>query len=444
VERVPGSARSRCIDRAAPLPPARRYRREESAVNARASSVPDRWAILTAAPHRVAFLSGLFALLGASAWWGLHLLARYAGKPLFALDLVVAPVWAHSFLMLLATFPAFMVGFLFTTFPRWMNGRPVARRTYVAAPLVLAISSAIWLVGIHVNAGLAVAAAAVNAVGLLVATSALLRVMLDAEQIVPHAIVASAAFAIGGICSAGFGYGLWTGSDFALHFAVRTALWGFLLPVFFAVCHRMIPFFSQGVLTGYRPWRPAWMLTAVVGLAWLRLLLGTTGALSLLVVADAALFVLTALCAVRWTSLASRGKPLLWTLYAGYAWLPLAMLLQTLRDGSFVMSGEWALGRAPIHALGMGFFGSLLLAMVTRVTMGHSGRMLTMNRMTLSCFLVVQAAALARVSSEIVGAPGLVRWLLLGSVAAWLAAYAVWGAATAPIYLTPRIDGRPG
>jgi uncharacterized protein involved in response to NO len=198
------------------------------------------------------------------------------------------------------------------------------------------------------------------------------------------------------------------------------------------------------VVPGYVPWRPTWVLAAVVGLAWLRLLLGTAGMLDVLVPVDVALFALTALCAVRWTSLRSRGNPLLWTLYAGYAWLPIAMLLQTLRDGAFVVSGDWALGRAPIHALGMGFFGGLLVAMVTRVTMGHSGRRLAMDRIAFACFLAVQAAALARVLGEVVTAPVAVQWLLLGAIAAWLAGFGVWGARNARIYLTPRIDGRPG
>jgi uncharacterized protein involved in response to NO len=181
-----------------------------------------------------------------------------------------------------------------------------------------------------------------------------------------------------------------------------------------------------------------------VGLAWLRLLLGTAGVLDTLVMADAALLLLTALCAVRWTSLRARGDPLLWTLYAGYAWLPIAVLLQTVRDASFVATGEWALGRAPIHALGMGFFGGLLIAMVTRVTMGHSGRPLAMDRVAFACFVGLQAAALARVASEVTAAPAAIQWLLLGSIVAWLTAFGLWGARNARIYLTPRIDGRPG
>lgn len=402
------------------------------------------WQVFTAAPHRVAFLCGLASLLLASAWWGLHLLARYTGAPIFALDLAIAPIWAHSFLMLFTVFPSFFLGFLFTTYPRWMNGPLVPRHAFVTAPLLLATATAVWLAGVHSGRALLLVAIALATAGLVLALTALLKVLIEAPQVVSHAIVTSIAFAVGIVCTLGFGLGVWWSDDAVLHFAVRAALWGFLLPVFFAVCHRMIPFFSQGVVPGYLPWRPTWLLVAVVTLAWLRLLAGTAGALVLLPWLDAALFLLCATCAVRWTALGARGNPLLWTLYLAFAWLPIAMLLQFLRDASFALTGEWTLGRAPIHALGMGFFGGMLVAMVTRVTMGHSGRPLAMSPVALGSFLALQAAALARVGSEVVAAPAVIRWLLLGSVALWLGASVAWSVSNAPIYLAPRIDGRPG
>ena len=87
-------------------------------------------AVVTLAPHRAHFFCGLAALVTASAWWALHLLARYTGVPLFALDLTIAPIWAHSFLMLFAVFPTVIFGFLFTVYPRWMNGPLVHRAVY--------------------------------------------------------------------------------------------------------------------------------------------------------------------------------------------------------------------------------------------------------------------------------------------------------------------------
>ena len=85
------------------------------------------WSVLTAAPHRLHFFCGLAALVAASLWWALHLVARYLGAPIFALDLAIAPIWAHSFLMVFAVFPTIIFGFLFTVYPRWMNGPLVLR-----------------------------------------------------------------------------------------------------------------------------------------------------------------------------------------------------------------------------------------------------------------------------------------------------------------------------
>jgi uncharacterized protein involved in response to NO len=407
-------------------------------------SRPTRWAALTAAPHRTLFFCGTLNLIIASAWWLAHLVARYTGVPLFALDLAVAPIWAHSFLVLFAVFPTFIFGFLFTTFPRWMNGPEVPRPAYVAVAILQVAATLAWLAGVHSGTALQLAGATLALAAVVIGLVALLRVLIDARQVVSHAVVAATGIAVGAVSLAGFGYGLYVRSDFALHFAVRSALWGFLLPVFFAVCHRMIPFFSQNAVPGYVAWRPLWILVAVVGLAYARLLLGTAGALESLAILDVALATLTATCAVRWTSLGARANPLLWTLYAGFAWLPIAMALQACRDASFALTGQWALGRAPIHALGIGFFGSMLLAMVTRVTMGHSGRQLRMSPAALACFAGVQLAAVARVGSELVTAPAAIRMLLLGSAVLWLLAFGVWSFGHGGIYLAPRADGKPG
>ncbi len=403
-----------------------------------------RWNILTAAPHRLLFFCGMLNLALASLWWVGHLVARYTGFPLFALQVAVAPIWAHSFLTLFTMLPTFVFGFLFTTFPRWMNGPQVPRAAYVATALLLVAATVTWLAGVHTGRALQLAGVLLALAGMATGLSALLRVLIDAEQVVSHAVVAIIALAVGIVAACGFAYGIWSDNDFAAHFAVRTALWGFLLPIFFAVCHRMVPFFSQNAIAGYVAWRPRWTLVAVVSLAYARLLLGTVGAFRPLVVIDLATTALTAACAWRWSSRGARGNPLLWALYAAIAWLPIAMALQTVRDASFVLTGTWALGRAPIHALGIGYFGGLLVAMVTRVTLGHSGRPLRMDRTALACFAGVQFAALARVCSEIVTTPEMVRDLLLGSAALWLAAFGTWVVRNAGIYLSPRIDGKPG
>jgi uncharacterized protein involved in response to NO len=254
---------------------------------------------LVAAPHRTLFFAGLLSLLAGTAWWGVHLFARYHGAPSFALALQPAPIWAHAYLMLFAVFPTIFFGFLFTVFSRWMNGPLVTRTEYVATAVLFVSGTLLWLTGTLAGTAWLLAACLCTGLALLVALFALFRVLLAAPQVVAHAVVVLVALCVQFVALAGFAYGVATANDFALHFAVRASLWGGLLPVFFAVCHRMVPFFSQGVIPGYVPWRPRWVLVAVVALAYARLLLGTAGALALLPLVDAALFVLAALCCGR-------------------------------------------------------------------------------------------------------------------------------------------------
>ena len=177
----------------------------------------------------------------------------------------------------------------------------------------------------------------------------------------------------------------------------------------------MIPFFSQGAVKDYVPWRPTWILVAVVALCYARLLLGTTGMLSLLPWADAALFAADGSLRPALDLAARTRQPVALDALRGLRLVARSQCCCRLaRDGASSLTGEWALGRAPVHALGMGFFGGMLVAMVTRVTMGHSGRPLRMDRVTLACFVALQLGAASRVLSEIVRPPAAVQWFLLG------------------------------
>src|SRR6185295_3690809 len=81
--------------------------------------------------------------------------------------------------------------------------------------------------------------------------------------------------------------------------------------------------------------------------------------------------------------------PLLRVLFAGYAWLPIAMALFATQSAWYAATGNFVLGRAPAHAMFIGFFGSLLVAMVTRVTHGHSGRPLALGRVAGFAFIAI-------------------------------------------------------
>jgi uncharacterized protein involved in response to NO len=71
-----------------------------------------------------------------------------------------------------------------------------------------------------------------------------------------------------------------------------------------------------------------------------------------------------------------------------FAWLAVALALAALADvAAAARRTPGLIGRAPLHALGLGFFGGMLMAMVTRVTLGHSGRPLVLDALTWRLFL---------------------------------------------------------
>jgi len=132
---------------------------------------------------------------------------------------------------------------------------------------------------------------------------------------------------------------------------------------------------------------------------------------------------------------------LLAVLFIGTAWLPVTFALFAAQSLVYATTGEFILGRAPMHALFIGFFGSLLVAMVTRVTQGHSGRPLQMYGIAWYAFVAIQIVATLRILADVLPDPGL--WQALAAVG-WLLALSPWVARIGHIYLTPRRDGRPG
>src|SRR5690606_12658241 len=129
------------------------------------------------------------------------------------------------------------------------------------------------------------------------------------------------------------------------------------------------PFFAKNVVEGFVPWRPRWVLVAFWPLTIVHGALAIASKLEWLWMADLPLLALSGLFLFRnWPR--KPAPPLLRVLFYGYAWLPLAMALYVAQSLAALTTGAVVLGRAPAHALFVGFFGSLLVAMVTRVTQG--------------------------------------------------------------------------
>jgi uncharacterized protein involved in response to NO len=396
--------------------------------------------ILAAAPHRLMFFAGAGNVMLAMAWWAAWMVGS-RWPALLALPYPpVLPGWLHGFVMQYQMLPSFIFGFLLTTFPKWTKLPELTRWRFVPVGAALVAGQLATLAGALGSYAAIVVGVALTIAGWSAALGALLPMLWREPGTTWHARSCGAALVLGYLGLLAFAWHLLGGAPIWALVAIKIGTHGLLLPVYVTVAHRMFPFFAGGVVAGYQPWRPMWLLAAIWAASLLHLALDLGHAGSWLWIADGALLALTSLALWRWWP---RGaKPgLLAVLFVGLAWLPVAAALYTADSVAHAVTGAPVLGRAPAHALFIGFFGSVLIAMVTRVTQGHSGRPLVMPAVAWFAFVAIQLVAVARIAAELVPDP--YAWFAAASIG-WLVALAPWVARLGRIYLTPRVDQKPG
>jgi len=138
-----------------------------------------------------------------------------------------------------------------------------------------------------------------------------------------------------------------------------------------------------------------------------------------------------------WQPFKARGNPLLWMLPAAYAWLPVTLFLRALSTLDIVP------GSAAVHAFTVGAIPSLMIAMMMRSALGHTGRPLVAGPTELGAFILLQLAAIVRVLAVSV-VPGAYREAMITAGVLWTLAFAVFLSRYWAILTQPRIDGRPG
>ncbi|MBD9470430.1 NnrS family protein [Pseudoxanthomonas sp. PXM01] len=394
---------------------------------------------LAHAPHRLMFFIGAGNVLLAMLWWTLWLAATRWGlwtmpeTPIYA-------GWLHAFLMQYLVLPSFFFGFLLTVFPRWMGMADLKRWHYVpvglglmGGQLAILLGVAGWQAGLTVGLWMALA-------GWTAALFTLGRLLADDTAKTWHARSCFTGLLLGWLGLAMFiAFALGASPTWAFA-SIKLGGFGLLLPVYVTVAHRMFPFFAGNVVPGYVPWRSLSWLGAVWALLMVHLGLELVHAYAWLWLADVPLLVLTAWAVHRWWP-RGRMPGLLAVLFIGTAWLPITFLLYVVQSVTFLATDDFILGRAPMHAMFIGFFGSLLVAMVTRVTQGHSGRPLVMTKVAWFAFVAIQVVAVMRIVADL--APDAMAWQAAAAIG-WLLALAPWVGRIGGIYLSPRADGRPG
>ncbi len=138
---------------------------------------------------------------------------------------------------------------------------------------------------------------------------------------------------------------------------------------------------------------------------------------------------------VRWRGWATASEPLLAVLHVGYLWIVLgAMLLGVSVLATAVPEA------AAIHAFTAGAIGTMVLAVMTRVSRGHTGRSLEADRTT----TLIYAGIIVAGATRVVGAFPVASSMLLLEISAllWAVTFFLFVLAYGPMLVSPRIDER--
>jgi uncharacterized protein involved in response to NO len=349
----------------------------------------------------------------------------------------LAPQWWHGHEMLFGVVVAAIAGFLLTAAPVW-TGRPALSGRPLAA------LAALWVLGrlAMIGAGLFPVAlvAAIDCAFLPVVAIILARTVWGTGQHRNYGVVGLVgilALANAAVHAQALGLAA-ASAPMALRFTVDVVV---VLVV--VIGGRITPAFTanallrSGVKAPVRSWlwldRLAITTSALVALADL---VAPRSLASGILATTAGLAVAARLAG--WQTVRIWRDPLVWSLHAGMAWTAIGFLLVAAGDlgGSIPPT-------AGLHALTAGAMGAMIIAVVTRVSLGHTGRLLVLPKGAVGSYALVHAGALLRVGATLTSGPAAVLLLVLGA-GLWAAAFVLFGVIYAPILVGPRADGKPG
>ena len=201
---------------------------------------------------------------------------------------------------------------------------------------------------------------------------------------------------------------------------------------------RVIPFFTErgveGVSTKKWKWVEYLAPVSIVSLVIADVFLANN-----ILIGYAALFSF-AVHTIRlygWYSNKIWQNPLVWILQVAYAWLIVGFILKSL------LLFNSAAVTFSYHAFTVGGIGIMTLGMMARVSLGHTGREMKLNSWMVLAFILINVAAIFRVILPVFMHD---YYLQLIQVAGWLwvVSFIIYLLVYTPMWLKPRVDGRPG
>ena len=365
------------------------------------------------------------------ATWAVVAVALWVFAPQWLQGSLSGVFW-HAHEMLWGFVGAVAVGFLLTATTNWTGKNPLQGKALGGLALVWCIARIGFLFPGDIAFAIACAADLAFFAG---AAFALARCLWAHQSKYNYAFP---ALLLGmGLANAAFLYAIWEQRDYAT--LMQRLFTGLLcmLVIALLLARRVIPFFAGRAVPGLKldkhtrsgQWQSA---LTVLAIACIPLQFNNTAA---------ALFITAGLLTlwhwVAWKPWAVRTTPLLWILYLGYLGMGLGLIATAAYTTGWTTRLSW-----PVHTIAMAGFGALILGMMTRTALGHTGRALSVDGYMLLSFYLLCIAIVLRIAA-LSASTSNVAWLH-ASAACWMLAFAVYLVRFIPILTQPRADKRPG
>jgi len=373
--------------------------------------------ILFSHGFRVFFLlAGIWAALAMSLW--VVFLATGTQIP----SRMIGADW-HMHEMVFGYSSVVIAGFLLTAVPNWTGRLPVLGWPVVGL-------SSIWVAGriaVFVSEWLpTIVAPLVDSAFLIVLAAVLAREIIAGKNW--RNLKVLGVVALLAISNGIFHYEALNGSALG-GYGIRLGV-GTIVFLIILIGGRVIPSFTRNWLARQTPGR---LPTPINRFDTFAIAIAIATLLTWIIIPEfVGVRILSALAAVthavrlaRWAGWRTMAEPLVLILHIGYAFVPLGFLLVAIGDNSQIP-----------HAWMVGVIGVVTMAMMTRVSLGHSGRPLASTKPIIAIYVAVVLAALLRILTEFMPEQ---THLLYASATLWIAAFAGFAIVYYPILAKPRV-----
>lgn len=369
-------------------------------------------------------LAAIFAIVAMILW--LRAFAGLSGTG----DYLYGVVW-HSHEMLFGFASAVIAGFLLTAVRNW-TGLPTPTGAALAMLAVLWLAARVLIIIGPAPLAAVVDVAFLPALAVAIASPILHSKNRRNYKVLALILLLAASHGVYHLASLGF----------AEVWLARTSLFvgiDILVILMAIVGGRVIPAFTRNAIPSatsrHEPWVERITFASMILIIAASVLRGSwavppTFMALLLGVAAAAHAIRLAL----WDPIKTIHNPLLWMMPAAYSWMPVAFLLRALAATNVIPAGAW------IHAMTMGAVSALMLAMMMRSSLGHTGRALVASRADMAAFVLLQIAAIVRVATSIVAGDNYQQWIIASGLI-WAMAFLVFVLRYLPMLSQPREPG---